>query len=232
MKRTRLLGASLICILISAENTSNAAAINTYSDRLSFSQSVGFAIIDDYENSGYASVMTDSEMSSVIGETTYYTYGGNISDYNNVQEWSSSTTHVYCSLCYGSFILSFDGTSVSDDNGVYGVGIDIAMNSNTTAPYFAYSAKVTFGDGTMSVFGLPYVGPDWQTREFWGITSNLGILSIDFMSYSSVAVDPNRTFLQIDNLTIAASPVPTPTALYLFGSGLLGLIGMARKKLA
>jgi hypothetical protein len=35
---------------------------------------------------------------------------------------------------------------------------------------------------------------------------------------------------QMDNLSFA--PVPVPPALYLFGSGLLGLVGVARKKAA
>ena len=37
---------------------------------------------------------------------------------------------------------------------------------------------------------------------------------------------------QIPTLTINYSPVPIPPALYLFGSGLLGLAGMARRKTA
>lgn len=35
---------------------------------------------------------------------------------------------------------------------------------------------------------------------------------------------------KIDNVMVTATPVPVPTAVWLFGSGLLGLIGIARRK--
>jgi len=35
-----------------------------------------------------------------------------------------------------------------------------------------------------------------------------------------------------DNFSITASTVPIPAAVWLFGSGLLGMIGVARKKVA
>ena len=42
----------------------------------------------------------------------------------------------------------------------------------------------------------------------------------------------NDGFGKIDNITVMASPIPVPPAVWLFGSGLIGLVGIARKKRA
>jgi hypothetical protein len=58
-----------------------------------------------------------------------------------------------------------------------------------------------------------------------------------YVAYSLVPTDLSGTFLVggTDNLVHArlwGAPVPIPAAAWLFGSGLLGLIGIARKKMA
>jgi len=45
-------------------------------------------------------------------------------------------------------------------------------------------------------------------------------------------VEANDTIISIDNLTTEVSSVPVPSAVWLFGSGLMGLVGMARRKKA
>lgn len=48
-----------------------------------------------------------------------------------------------------------------------------------------------------------------------------------------IRASPTSTeYLQIDNLVVEMSAVPVPAAVWLFGSGLLGLIGVARRKKA
>ncbi len=59
--------------------------------------------------------------------------------------------------------------------------------------------------------------------------STLGIqFSIQGVGIQSLS-DESRA---MDNLTITAAPVPVPAAAWLFGSGLLGLVGVARRKKA
>ena len=47
-------------------------------------------------------------------------------------------------------------------------------------------------------------------------------------SVSWTNVDPSQA-LQLDNISVSTSPVPVPAAVWLFGSGLLGLVGVARR---
>jgi len=216
-------------LLVSAE--SSAGTIKLFSDRQFFTLGTGISITDDYENSNYHTVMSDSEMSAVLGETTYFTYGGNIADYNNIiPGFGVDGGHSYCSLCYGSFRLSFDNTSLISAGGIYGLGMDITVNYGAI-PFYKYTANITFGDGYISSFELPYVVPNYPAYpiyQFWGITSDLGIHSIDLISYSSSGVD--RTFLHIDNLTIAASPVPVPPLFVLILTGISMHVLVARRR--
>lgn len=214
-------------ILFSSTELS-ARTVHVFLDRGLFTLGTGISITDDYENPSYnyQRGMTDSEMSAVLNETSYFTYGGNITNYNNIMVgFGVEGSNAYCSLCYGSFKLSFDNTSLTNAGGVYGVGLDITNNSGYVSPY-KYSATVRFAGNQISSFELPYVlsaYPANPLHQFWGITSDEAIHSIDFISYSSDAT-LEQTFLIIDNLTIAASPVPVPTAAFLMLTG-LGIVG-------
>ena len=42
--------------------------------------------------------------------------------------------------------------------------------------------------------------------------------------------DLNDESWAMDNLNVTVAPVPVPAAVWLFGSGLMGLIGVARRK--
>lgn len=57
-----------------------------------------------------------------------------------------------------------------------------------------------------------------------------GIYHIDFTGNSYNFAGTNMPVL--DNLTFTSSPVPVPAAAWLLGSGLLGLMGVARRKAA
>jgi hypothetical protein len=76
--------------------------------------------------------------------------------------------------------------------------------------------------------GTPISGPSgtWiqlanERTVFLGISSDTAIYSIELLSSGSVAWD---------NLTYSTSEVPVPAAAWLFGSALIGLAGIKRKK--
>lgn len=210
---------TLITILWFA-NTVSAAT--TYSDRSLFEATLGTSNTDDYEGAGYpgGAIQSDAAMSAVIGETDYQsTYFPN---FNIVNDYGSGNNR-YCAGCNGSFELGFTTTSVGSANGIFGVGFNYRNDINN--PYLAF---VTFGDDTTDNFAL-LANNDLNT--FFGLTSDLLIKSIHFgLLGGGVTHDGN---FQLDNLTIGSiSTIPLPSALPLYGAGLLilGLAGYRRRR--
>ena len=73
-----------------------------------------------------------------------------------------------------------------------------------------YTGSTLANDGSAAIVSASQVGPAWG---FFVNTPYTEVFSLDF-----------------SNATIVASPVPVPAAVWLFGSGLLGLVGVARRK--
>jgi hypothetical protein len=64
-----------------------------------------------------------------------------------------------------------------------------------------------------------------QTFDLLGFNSEFG--NITNLSWTTAGLGL-RT--QLDNISLSTSPVPLPAAVWFFGSGLLGLVGIARRK--
>jgi hypothetical protein len=61
---------------------------------------------------------------------------------------------------------------------------------------------------------------------------NMTTLTPFVFLYTVASSDDSWGTLQFDSFSVTAASVPIPAAFYLFGSGLLGLVGMARCKKA
>jgi hypothetical protein len=190
----------------------------TFSSSSSFLAQLGAHITDDYSAPGYVnngtgntSVLTDAQMSVVIGETTYHSTG--FPDFNLVSAAGTSSA-TYCTGCNGSFQLGFTSTTVGDSNGVFGVGFDVVFVSPMEYAF------VTFGDSSTANYLLTFPG-------FFGITSTLEIKSIDVGLINGGTTTSN--FAEIDNLTIGAPAVPEPAGWLLLAtvSGLVGLLRLS-----
>jgi len=222
--------AAVLVLLIS----NNASAALLYSDRNEFYQGTETYIVDGYDSETYGwdssdtygSVrLTDSQLNSLSPEVTYST-DHNINWVGFAYTYQNDPG-VFCSGCNLAFTMGFTDTSIGTFSGVYAMGFDIVMNSaSDTYPNETRHAYVTFGDGSIIDYTLPKHGFDLPSI-FWGIASDQLISSITF---DDPATNLAQTSLIIDNLTIGTSPVPIPAAIWLFGSGLFGLLGFARYK--
>ncbi|MDO8706132.1 MAG: VPLPA-CTERM sorting domain-containing protein [Sulfuricaulis sp.] len=65
---------------------------------------------------------------------------------------------------------------------------------------------------------------------FSNIPHSASTLSIQFFIQGVGIQSLSDESWAMDNLTVTAAPIPVPAAVWLFGSGLLGLIGIARRK--
>ena len=115
------------------------------------------------------------------------------------------------------------GAYINFSTGVY--SIDISAVRYASAPFTIEAWTSTNGTGTL--IDSVEVTADWlDLSSIWGaynLTSNSQIHSLYLLGSSNWAI--------WDDLTVDTSPtVPIPGAVWLFGSGLVGLIGVARRK--
>jgi hypothetical protein len=171
---------------------SAVAAETIYSDRTVFEEQLAVIVVDDYSKELYVqNWYTNDEMSAVVGETRYQS----TSHSNYVHEAGH-----YCTGCNGSFLLDFSPTSVSDDVGVFGVGLDIVAIQNV----FGTTAFVTFGDGSTMNYPIPDTNPGTGDR-FWGITDSRSIATIHFgLPDGGTNRDGRVQRMALDNLTIGS----------------------------
>jgi hypothetical protein len=143
---------------------------------------------------------------------------------------------------------SFNALWDADDDGVFGGGGSVF----TAAPTFwgdqsgaeaardaiiAALGTVDTTTGSVDGFFIPYGG-----NAATGTTISAAQDTISFASdnFNAPSVDNPGLFSQFDDETLRyntwpiasfqVSAVPIPAAVWLFGSGLLGLVGMARRK--
>ena len=151
-------------------------------------------------------------------------------NYNSFANWTVSngtvdTVGPTAFDCQGSSIcVDLDGSSANagdlttiDDfaTGAYVLSFDISGSQRSVLT--GDTVTVTFGDLNES-FTLSPSAP-WQT-----VTRTVNLSSPDFLTFSHAGAD--NVGIILDNVAV----VPLPAAAYLFGSGLLGLIGIARRR--
>lgn len=225
-------------LTLSLQDATAAPAL--YFDRTAFLTAVGSSVTDDYTSSGYApGVLTDAQMSAVLGETTYTAL--TFPDQNQVGDvFVYGDGSNYCSGCNGNFQLSFESTSFTIGKGVFGVGFDIVLHTSRRSSIgdviggdvsLPGTIRVGLSNGSFEDYSIPadvgFFGPD---AYFFGVTDPRRVTSIII----GTEPDPLRHSWVIDNLTIAARRVPEPGAATLLAVGLsaLTVIRLGRRKAA
>ena len=205
------------------------AAPVLYFDRGAFLSAVGASITDDYASAGYAAgLLTDAQMSAVLGETKYTAL-----TFPNQNQVGDVFVHGdgsnYCSGCNGNFLLSFEDTSLTIGKGVFGIGLDFVLHTSRNSAIgdviegdvsLPGTIRITFANGKFEDYLIPadvgFFGPD---PYFFGITDSRRISSI------LIGTEPteSRHFWVIDDLTIASRKVPEPAGIGLLILCLLAL---------
>jgi len=150
---------------------------------------------------------------------------------------------IACDACVLSFISGvnvgrwdFDtGGIISVDGGVSAAGI--AGGSALLTGTFDSASVFDVGGGT---FNFKIAGASFVDQKNEGLLAYLGLpsgnyvggLKIHFSTSGTPAVGHALTSVQLFSGNVVNSPVPVRSAVWLFGSGLLGLAGIARRKKA
>jgi hypothetical protein len=189
-------------------------------------------------------ISTNSFAYTITSPTDSSLVGGDVIDF------SAQTVGRYTSLSIGDVTFtandndlsiasnysgSYNTTGLYLDNGDYSTNgfssITFSFASDVNAFGFNFGASnyswtLTAYDGSGSIIESMVISAliDSNNGEFFGIAAN----GIAYAVLSNN--DPSYDWIFIDNFTTSA--VPVPAAVWLFGSGLLGLIGFTKRKAA
>jgi len=146
-------------------------------------------------------------------------------------------TGVTSTLAGGDLVDAINFGDNRVDSGVYRGGVDgggaVAALTTTfdfTTPIVGFGGD--FGaisrldvsiDGGTTFFDL--FTETGEVNGFFGLVSTTAFSSVQFSTQNSTSFEGFR----IDNLVFAA-PVPVPAAVWLMGSALMGLVGVARRR--
>jgi len=134
-----------------------------------------------------------------------------------------------------SLIIDGTGTSIITDFGPPTTFIDITdvdfvltadRGSNNGVDYLFTNGTITAGSYINTTFDTLTLSEMMGFASFSAVLANGGSIEGGFMLTGDIASDFGG-----DTLAAKAGPVvPVPAAVWLFGSGLIGLVGVARRK--
>lgn len=206
--------ASLTSLLLISSGASNAAT--TFDNEAAFLGAVGLSTTYDFETgSGFPT------SGSIIG--LYDGINFDAKTYTSLSALSGSQTMTGS----GSGAGTFTPATLTFAPGTTGIGfyaLDLTVIGDEVI-----RVSVDFLSGPDQTFdvGLDAGDPEFTPKYFGVYDEADSILSITLFGTEAANTD-DRAWL-IDDLSVA-SAVPVPAAIWLFGSGLIGLVGYARRK--
>jgi len=223
-----------LALALGLSGTANAAAIN-----LSGNLSVdGFhPALDDQDKKTFALHLTDLEgslalTSAGVGDLSFTgdslmtspSVGGLFASLINVGLSTLSSANSGQTFQFGtpvSIPFDFSTAAISSTTGGNGIGI---FNIDTSFDSILFAAT----GNSLDIFfkeaaGLPNTFTKVSDWLFTADSSFAGISAASNQNNGSISGSFN-----LDNVT--TSPVPVPAAVWLLGSGLMGLVGISRKK--
>ncbi len=195
-------------------NTANAALI-TYTDRASFEASYPGLQTEDFEDvTDISQVLSSTNIEP--GVTFSLTSGTNA--YLAAPEQSSNP-----SQAIGVNLPRSAGWAMDFSIPVDAVALDIFQN-NGGGSQFGYDIFASVDVfGVAGLLGSFNVTVPSGSAGFMGVFSNSDLIT-------RLTINESNSFDVIDNVSFGrVSSVPVPAAAWLFGSGLIGLIGMRKK---
>jgi hypothetical protein len=223
MTRVSLPGVLYVCILALLTTTTNAATID-------FGVEAPTSGTISYAGGAAALIGANIDVDSIVGLGTPLN-----SDLNDGTE--------ACSSC----VLSFT-TGISTGGWNFGGGGTISIVGGFTAAGIGAGETLltgTFDSSTVvdiggSMFDFKILGASFFDTKHPDLLSYFGMPAGDYtgglnISFDMIGTPVVGTDFTSDTLfsgDVVNNPVPVPAAVWLFGSGLLGLVGIARRKKA
>ena len=107
-----------------------------------------------------------------------------------------------------------------------------AVDFNNTGAWNDYFQQVSFGNSLNFRVDLSGAAGNSFALSFYGADGVTALLTNDTVNGFASTIDLNATGASLNNLSsqVAATPTPIPAAAWLLSSGLMGLVGMKRRK--
>jgi len=219
MKKSRLFGVLCGCAFVcQGVNTAESATI-TYTNETDFLSAAGATILEDFESFGIiplqetpiSTTYFDVATTPILGGTSSFLRidAGTVGEIHTID---GTRTLVAGSMSLDPFMLTFDLVAPTTfvgfwvtDFGDGGAG-NLSFTNNAGDSFVIASSPLANGN-----------------ELFFGMVNDTS----SFTSFSLVKTSTDDGF-GVDRIFL--SQVPIPAALWLFGSGLLGLIGIAKRK--
>jgi hypothetical protein len=168
----------------------------------------------DWQGGTYDSVPQTISFGAVTGEDYDTTISG---------MYVTNTTWAYLSMRDGDqFAKKFGGASGNDPDWFKMTYWGIKADGSLTGTSDFYLADFRFGNNSQD-----YIIDNWNWIDFTALGDVVGLQFALTSSDSSAWGMNTPSYFALDNLN--GSPVPIPGAVWLLGSGLLGLVGFRRK---
>jgi hypothetical protein len=181
-----------------------------------FTGTVGFVVSNAKDNSAYSELLLDNLSQGGAGNSGFET--GNLSGYSLVSTSFATVSASVTSIKYNTYVAT-QGDFFADIQGVYN-GVSTSQFSNATGQAGTVGSiletAITLGSGGQFTFDWAFLGNDispWNDFALFYLKDQNGIIVF------------SEELAQIGS----ASGVPIPASFLLLGSGLLGLVGLARK---
>jgi len=206
-----------------------------YAATINFTGAIGFVEYDS-GSSIYSGV--------AIGDTFSgsFTYGNSVSDASSEDIVAPTATHYnFTGIPYGGLIS--DGTiKAVGENSIVGIGDNDGMGDDTLFINNLYGTSIPYAtisdvwdvssSNDTQAFGLALYSLDtnlFSGTDFQPIPPTLDNIDISLFYIEELDASGNSIYLATGILS-SVTVVPVPAAMWLFGSGLIGLLGFMRNK--
>jgi len=217
-----------LMVAVSALVLSSSVKANLISDS-SFESTVSQGPQLSWNSSSYGNwavgdpfsiVNSENGVSSLNGSRMlrFGSNGGSTADIYQILDISSYATEIDAGMLTADFSAYFNAT-VSNNVGLRIIGWDAAPNNFNGISF-------TSGNAINAIYTDANVGTWQQVSDTALIQSGVRFLALGIHSGNSVPT----TYADQISLTLTSSVVPVPAAVWLFASGLFGLIGVAKRK--
>ena len=122
--------------------------------------------------------------------------------------------------------------NTTNANGCVGGATPNCLNNGSSGGLPLITDVAPNGNEFLQGDGFGVGGSPFQDGPFAGFNPNFDVTTLAFTSSVDGTIAANCTFVLGDTCPTVVNAVPVPAAVWLFGSGLLGLVGVARRKKA